>query len=398
MMPDLRPRLARLLRLGLARTPRPRRTPAGVRLSFGTGKALVNFCGNDYLGLAAHPAVLEAARVGIFRWGWGSAASRLVTGTTEAHARLERALAGFHGRPAALLFGTGYQANVGALSALIEKDDLVFSDALNHASLIDGCRLSGAEIRIYRHADLAHLDGLLKRVRRRRRLWIITDAVFSVDGDLAPLEGIAELAERRGAATFVDEAHAIGVFGAQGRGRVAALGLEGRIDVVVGTLSKALGGVGGWVSGSRDLVALLRSTSRALMFTTAPPPAAAEAALAALRICRGPEGDRLRARLWTRARILQEGLGRPGQSPITAISYRGVATAGRVSKRLEAKGFYVAALRPPTVPAGTSRLRISPSASHTLRQVGGLLTVLRTGSSSGSSRRGSSSPSPYGGA
>ncbi len=381
MLADLRRRLVRLRRRGLARDPRPRRTPAGARLAFGAGKALLNFCANDTLGLAAHPAVLEAARAGISRWGWGSGASRLVTGTTEAHARLEAALAGFHGRPAALLFGTGYQANVGALSALLGREDLVLSDALNHASLIDGCRLSGARIRVYRHADLGHLESLLRAVRGRRRPWIVTDAVFSVDGDLAPLPGIAALAERYGAGTFVDEAHAIGVFGPRGEGLVRQLGLSGRFDAVVGTLSKALGGVGGWVSGSRDLVALLRSTSRALLFTTAPPPAAAEAALAALRICGSPEGDARRARLWANAGILQEGLGRPGSSPITALPFKGVSTAGRVSRILEAKGYYVAALRPPTVRAGTSRLRISPSASHSPRQVGGLLAALRTGSS-----------------
>ncbi len=375
---DPKSELARLRREGLARQVRERSTRAGPRVRFAGGPGLLNFCSNDYLGLSGHPEILEAARRGISRWGWGAGAARLVTGTTSPHLRLEEGLAAFHHRPAALLFGTGYQANVGALQAQIGPGDLVLSDALNHASLIDGCRLavatSGAEVRVYRHGDLGHLEGLLKAAKRRRgRRWIVTDALFSVDGDAAPLEGIAALAARYGALTFVDEAHAIGVFGRQGRGLVHALGLSNRLDVVVGTLSKALGGVGGWVSGSKGMVSLLRSRARAFLYSTAPPMAAAEAALAALVLCRGPQGDVLRQRLWANVRIL----GAPG--PILSLPFQGVGEAGRVSKSLERKGYFVAALRPPTVPAGTSRLRVVATAAHTPGQVRGLLRALGKG-------------------
>lgn len=344
------------------------------------GRRLLNFSSNDYLGLARHPEVLAAARRALARWGWGSGASRLVTGTTRAHARLEAALARFHRREAALLFGTGYQANVGALAALTGPGDVLLSDALNHASLIDGCRLSGAAVRVYRHADALHLESLLKRVGGRRA-WIVTDAVFSVDGDRAPLGAIADLAERYGARTFVDEAHAIGVAGPHGAGLVAALGLSKRIDVVVGTLSKALGGVGGWVSGSAAVVRWLSNRARAFIFTTAPPAAAAEAALAALALCAGPEGDRRRARLMRHVARLRDALGDgpllPGDSPILALDFRGVRTAVALSTRLERQGILVAGLRPPTVPAGHSRLRIVPSAAHTPAQVEALVRALR---------------------
>ena len=247
------------------------------------GRRALLLCSNNYLGLANHPAVREAASKAAVEYGAGAGASRLISGSMRLHRALEEQLAAFKGAEAALLFNSGYHANVGTISALVGNEDAVFSDELNHASIIDGCRLSGARIRIYRHNDVEHLAALLAGTAARRRL-IVTESVFSMDGDTAPLAAICEVAERYNAMVMVDEAHATGVVGPEGRGVVAAEGLQRRVALQMGTLGKALGTFGAFVAGSRAMIDLLLNTARSFIYTTALPPPVVAAAAAALSI------------------------------------------------------------------------------------------------------------------
>ncbi len=332
------------------------------------GREVVNFSSNNYLGLANHPALAEAAKAAIDRYGVGAAASRLISGNMALHEELENRLAEFKGTEAALVFNSGFQANAGIISTLAGEGDALFSDELNHASIIDGCRLSRGQTIVYPHGDLNRLESALRQAAGARRRLIVTETIFSMDGDQAPLAGIVELAEKHGAAVMVDEAHATGIFGPGGAGVASQLGLGDRVLVQMGTLGKALGGFGAYVAGSRALRELLINRCRSFIFTTALPPAVMAAALAAIDIvAREPER---RAALWQNCRRLADGLQQLGfsvaapQSPILPLILGDAERCMKLSARLLESGIFVQGIRPPTVPAGTSRLRITLMATH----------------------------------
>jgi 8-amino-7-oxononanoate synthase len=358
--------VAALASEGLLRSLEPLASPQGPTVRIGH-EALLNFSSNDYLGLAAHPAVVAAARAGLERWGLGTGASRLVVGDTEAHRALESRLCTFEDAEAVLLFNGGYPANLGLVPALVGRGDAVFSDALNHASLADGCRLSRARVEVYPHADAGALAALLSGTPARRKL-VVTDSVFSMDGDVAPLAELVEVCRGAGAALLVDEAHATGVLGERGAGLCEALGLTREVDVRMGTLGKALGAFGAYAATSAPVASLLINKARSLVFSTALPAAVCAAAVAALDVLQA-EPD-LRPRLWRNIHRFSDGLrglGYPAR-PSSAIfpvvlgaPERAVAAAAFLRKR----GMLVKAIRPPTVPAGTSRLRFALSAAHT---------------------------------
>ena len=358
--------LGRLEAAGLRRHPETLSSAPGPDVEI-AGRPVIQLCSNDYLGLAGNPCLGQAAARAAGRWGAGSGASRLVSGTSELHRRLERALAALKGCEDAIVFSSGYLANTATIPALAGKPDAVFSDAANHASIIDGCRLSGARVVVYRHRDLADLDRALGAIEARRRL-VVTDTVFSMDGDLAPLGGLAEVCRRRNAMLMADEAHATGVLGPRGAGALEAAGLRGDV-VVMGTLSKALGSAGGFVAGSHELVEYLRNRARGYVFDTAPAPAAMGAAVEALRIV-GTEPHR-RARVLAAAQRLAGGLAELGYDvlpPAAAIVPVIVGDSGdavALSARLLAQGVFVPAIRPPSVPDGTARLRVTVTAAHT---------------------------------
>ncbi len=338
------------------------------------------FLREEGLDGAAPPPDPEAVAEAADCDGWGSGASPLISGYGEGHRRLEEELAQFEGTEAALLFSSGFAANAGTIAALVGPGDVVFTDRKNHASLLDGCRLSRADVRVYPHCDCRRLEELLARCGHYRRRLIATDGLFSMDGDLAPLEELAELAERRDAMLLVDEAHATGVFGAQGRGVAEHLGVEDRVDVRVGTLSKALGSVGGFVAGSRSLVEWLVNRARPYVFSTAPPPAVAAAALAALRIVRD-EPERRRRLLAqaesARSELVAQGWDTGGSaSQIIPVVVGDAARAVELAAALRDRGLFVPAIRPPTVPQGEACLRISLTSGHTDAMIAALLEAL----------------------
>lgn len=337
------------------------------------GREVINFSSNNYLGIANHPALAAAAKEAIDRYGCGSGASRLISGNMTLHEQLENRLAEFKGTEAALVFNSGFQANTGVISTLTGEGDVIFSDALNHASIIDGCRLARAKSAVYSHCDLNQLETELKRATSARRRLIVTESIFSMDGDEAPLVGIVELAEKYDALVMVDEAHATGIFGARGAGVVQKLGLGERVLVQMGTLGKALGGFGAYIAGSRDLRDLLINRCRSFIFTTALPPAVMAMALAAIDIVeREPER---RESLWNNCRNLKEGLSKLGfdigasESPILPLIIGDAAECMRFSEALLERGVFVQGIRPPTVPQGTSRLRITLMATHTCEHI-----------------------------
>ena len=337
------------------------------------GRPVILLSSNDYLGLATHPQVIQAAIEATARYGTGSGASRLVSGTLPPHTVLESALAKFKGTDASLVFGAGYLANVGVIPNLIGRGDLIIADRLCHASLIDGCRLSQADFRVFRHGDCAHLEVLLRRRAGNPRTLIITEGLFSMDGDVAPLTDLVGLAERYEAMLYVDDAHGTGIMGANGRGTIEQFGLEGRIPFHMGTLSKALGSYGAYVVGSHDFVQYLLNLARSFIFTTALPPAMAAAASAAITIVeREPER---RAQLWANRQYLFDGLQNQGfrltptVSPILPVLIGDAAKASAFADRLLAHGVYASAIRPPTVPDGTSRIRFTVTAAHTTGQL-----------------------------
>lgn len=339
------------------------------------GKKYLCFCSNDYLGLAGHPRIKRAAQEAIERYGWGAGASRLVSGNTTIHEALEVELAHFKGTEAALVFPSGYMANVGAVTALVGKGDIVIGDRLNHASLIDGCKLSGADFRVYAHKDVEGLEGVLRRSSQYGKRLVVTDGVFSMDGDLSPLPNIVELAKKYKAMLMVDDAHGTGVLGKKGKGTLEHYGLEGGVDVQMGTLSKALGGIGGFVAGSKTLIEYLKNRSRPFIYTTALPVAACAAAREALKVIED-EPSRREA-LWRNVRCLKEGLNVPGvESPIFPIVIGDAKEAVALSGFLFEKGLWVTAIRPPTIPEGTSRLRVTVTSEHTLEHIKTLLQAL----------------------
>jgi 8-amino-7-oxononanoate synthase len=334
---------------------------------------------NNYLGLANDPAVVAGARAALEAYGAGAGASRLVTGSLDLHRALEERIAALKGCQDALVFPTGFQANVGTIPALVGRGDVVFSDELNHASLIDGCRLSGAEVVRYPHADAAALEVAVRGAAGRRRL-IVTDTVFSMDGDLAPLPAIVEVAERHGCMLMVDEAHATGVLGPSGAGAIEHFGLGGRVPVVMGTLSKALGSQGGYVAGDRDLCDYLRTRDRGFVFTTALAPAAAGAALAALDIVRDEPWRRARlhalvARLVEGARALGYTV-LPTDSAVVGVLIGEAGAALAVGASLRSARVWAPAIRPPSVPVGTARMRLTVMATHEDRHIDWALGAL----------------------
>ena len=366
---DFGDELARLDKEGLRRRSVPLDPVAGLTARI-AGREVLVFCSNDYLGFARHPRILEAGREALTRYGAGSASSRQLAGDLPPHRELEDGLASFLGTEAALLFSSGYLANVGALPALAGDGDVLFSDERNHASLIDGCRLARAKLVVYHHAAPEDLERKLRSQSGRRRL-VVTESLFSMDGDLAPLEEIAGLARRYDAALFVDEAHALGTIGETGRGGVEQAGLSPSVvGFRMGTLSKALGSLGAFVAGSRESIEILRNRARTYLFDTSLPPASAAAATAALNLLR--ENPSLPRLLRERSKSLREmlsgvfpemALGYP--SPILSLQVGEPSRAMELSGRLLEQGFYVQGIRPPTVPSGTSRLRVTVSLGHT---------------------------------
>ncbi|HEY5260546.1 MAG TPA: 8-amino-7-oxononanoate synthase [Solirubrobacteraceae bacterium] len=393
-MSEIERRLAELEQLGLSRRLRMVSGPQGPRVLL-DGEPVLLLCSNNYLGLADHPRVREAAAQAAMEWGVGAGASRLVSGTMTIHQRLEQRLADFEGSEACVLFGSGYLANLGAIGALAGPGDTIFSDELNHASIIDGCRASRAEIVVYRHLDCEHLErclhqaggagrrgeesgGSMETSERRgeasggRRL-IVTDSVFSMDGDVAPLAQIAQLARAHGARVVVDEAHATGALGRGGRGAVAEAGLQGEVDVLVGTLGKALGSYGAYVCASEEMVRYLINTARPLIFSTAPSPPSVAGALAALDLLVEQPGEvsRLHAAARTlRGALAEEGFGvQTSDMHIVPLVVGDSESAMRLCEAALQRGVFAQAIRPPTVPDGTARLRLATMASHTVEEL-----------------------------
>ncbi|MDQ2630362.1 MAG: 8-amino-7-oxononanoate synthase [Actinomycetota bacterium] len=365
-MTDVAERLEELRDRGLHRRLRLIEGPQGPRVTL-DGRPVLLLCSNNYLGLADRAEVREAAAEAALRWGASAGASRLISGNMEPHQELESRLAAFKGYEAALLFGSGYLANVGLVAALTGPGDVVFSDELNHASIIDGCRLSRAETFVYRHGDLEHLAWGLGQAGERASM-IVTDGVFSMDGDVAPLPELQELARRHGARLMVDEAHATGAVGPGGRGSVAAAGLSGEVDVVVGTLGKALGSYGAYACASAEIVDFLVNSARSFIFSTAPPPSSAAAALAALSVLEGePE---LVERLQANAEVLRRALSAEGlevgqsTTQVVPVEIGGAEATMDLCERALQRGVFAQGIRPPTVPAGASRLRFTVMATH----------------------------------
>src|SRR3989475_2488692 len=374
-----RSRLDALARRSLPRRLRTIDSAPGPEVKL-EGRRILLFPSNNSLALATHPRVTEAAITAVRRYGVGAGASRLVSGSLRPHRELEARLAAFKRVEAALVFPTGYQANLGLITTLAEACSVLYADRLCHASLIDACRLCDAPLRVYRHRDHAQLTRLLQRKRAPHPALVVTDGVFSMDGDLAPLPELDKVAEQAGVTVVVDDAHGTGVMGATGRGTVEHFGLEGQPLVQMGTLSKALGRLGGFVAGSRDLIEYLVNRARAFIYTTALPPAQAAAAIAALDVIED-EPER-RERLWVLRRRLHAGARQAGsdtldsRSPIIPLLIGDAGAALRLSETLLSHGIYAPAIRPPTVPAGTSRIRLSVTAGHTPAQIDHLLEVL----------------------
>jgi 8-amino-7-oxononanoate synthase len=344
------------------------------------GQSLINFCSNDYLGLAGHKSIAKALQAGADTYGTGSGASHLISGHSTAHQQLEEQLAEFTGRPRALLFSTGYMANMGIINALVGRHDLVLQDQLNHASLIDGGRLSRAIFKRYKHNNTEHLQSQLKHHEGDRKL-IVTDGVFSMDGDLAPLAAISKVAEQSNAWLMVDDAHGLGVLGATGAGIVQEHDLSiDQVPILMGTLGKSFGTFGAFVAGSEALIETLIQFARSYIYTTALPPAIACATSASLAIVRQEQWrrDHLNA-LIQRFRHGANALGlqlMDSYTPIQPVMINDDQLVMTVSQQLRAKGFMVGAIRPPTVPKGSGRLRICLSASHTEQQIDQLLIAL----------------------
>ncbi|MEW6609268.1 MAG: 8-amino-7-oxononanoate synthase [bacterium] len=332
-------------------------------------KEYILLASNDYLGLSQHPKVKEKAKEAIERFGCSSGASRLISGTTFLHCELERQLADFKKTRSAIVFSSGYAANLGVISSLTKKGDVIIIDKLNHASIIDGCRLSEAILRIYPHKDMNSLEKILKKTQSARLRLIITDGVFSMDGDIAPLPEILGLAQKYKALVMVDDAHGTGVMGKEGRGTIEYFGLEGKIDISMGTLSKALGSLGGFIAGSTALIEYLKNKARSFIYSTALPPAQVASALAALEIIQTEPHHR--QKLWENIQYLKQGLQNlrldtmNSESPIIPVFIGDSNKTMEVANFLYEYGIFAPGIRPPTVPKGKSRIRLSVMATHT---------------------------------
>ena len=405
---QLRQRLATLREQGLHRELRRVDSAQGPRIVIG-GHGLLNFSSNDYLGLANEPALRDAAVAAVQQFGAGAGASRLICGSLAPHHELDEALAAFKGTEAALSFSTGYAAALGTICALLDKDDIIVLDKLVHASIVDAARLSGAKLRVFAHNDLNDLEAILKwagevqslksKVQspsRSPHVLVVTESVFSMDGDQAPLRELVELKDRFGAWLMVDEAHATGLFGAHRRGLAEASGVAGRIEVQMGTLGKALGAAGGYICGSRPLIDYLVNRARSFIFSTAPVPAAAAAATAGVRLVQSELGAERRSRLWQRAAAVtlggatflspqapvcgDEDVAAPIAPPsaILPIIVGDETTAVTAATRLRELGLFIPAIRYPTVARGTARLRLTITAAHTTEDIAELCAALRT--------------------
>jgi 8-amino-7-oxononanoate synthase len=366
-MNEIEERLEDLKERGLYRQMRMISGPQGPRVLL-DGRPVLLLCSNNYLGLADHPRVREAAADAAMRYGAGSGASRLVSGNMTIHRRLEEQLCEFKHAEACVLIGSGYLANAGVISALAQEGDVIFSDALNHASIVDGCRLARAETFVYDHCDPDHLEWGLRQAEGRGSL-IVTDGVFSMDGDVAPLPEIVELAQRFDARVMVDEAHGTGCIGPGGRGSVADAGLEGEVDVITGTLGKALGSYGAYVLCDKPMAKYLVNTARTLIFSTALPPPAVAAAIASLELLRSQ--PRRVDKLQRNAAVMRDALAERGidcgasETQIVPLVVGDAGAAVKASERALERGVFAQAIRPPTVPDGSSRLRLAVMASHT---------------------------------
>ena len=383
---ELHRRLDAIRKQGLYRELRRVDSPQGPRLQI-AGRELINFSSNDYLGLANHPALKAAAIRAVEKFGAGAGASRLVCGSLAPCHELETALAAFKATEAALTFATGYATALGTITALLGKDDLIITDKLIHASIVDAARLCSAKLRIFAHNDVNDLEAILKWATQSprssplgfRQILIVTESVFSMDGDHAPLREIVALKEKYGAWLMVDEAHATGLYGANRRGLAEALGVSDRIEIQMGTLGKALGASGGYVCGSQALIDFLVNRARSFIFSTAPVPAAAAAAAAGVQLVQSDEGKTRHDQLWQRAAELKSKIQNPKSDPTSAIiplivgeESQAMATASA----LRELGFFVPAIRYPTVARGAARLRITVTAAHSAEDVGKLTLAL----------------------
>ena len=347
-------------------------SPSGPLMSW-EGQSTLMFASNDYLGLANHPLLKQVAMKAIEQFGVGAGASRLISGTLTPHHDLELALAEFTNTEAALTFSSGYATNLGVIPHLAKTGGVIFADRLCHASIFDACRLSRATLRVFHHNDMDHLHSLLTKRLPKPSTLLITEGVFSMDGDLAPLPELARLAEEFDANLLIDDAHGTGIMGATGRGTMEHFGIESSNVYHMGTMSKALGTSGGFIAGTKAFIAYLVNTSRSFIYSTAPPPAMAAAARAAIHLIQ-QEPER-RARLWQNREHMYQGLLAMGchmtktESPILPIIVNDPALAVEMSRRLKTQGIFIQAIRPPTVPKGTSRLRITVTAEHTSEQI-----------------------------
>lgn len=378
---------------GLRRELREVSSPQGARITVG-GQSLLNFSSNDYLGLANEPTLIEAAARAAHDFGAGSGASRLICGSLRVHHELEETLAGFKGTEAALSFSTGYATALGTITALLSKDDILIVDKLVHACVIDAARLSGAKLRVFAHNDANDLEKKLKwaasqssrithHESRPARILVVTESVFSMDGDLAPLRDIVELKDRYGAWLMLDEAHATGLFGEHRRGLAEACELTGRVEIQMGTLGKALGAAGGYICGSRPLIDLLINRARSFIFSTAPVPAAAAAATAAIRFVQSNDGEARRALLWQQVDAVKNAVINSGhslgpvQSPILPLMIGDETEAVTKATALRERGVFIPAIRYPTVARGEARLRLTVTAAHTREDVTELQLALK---------------------
>ncbi len=381
-MRDPRIELNNLEAEGLRRTLRQLASPQGTEIALSSGKKLINFSSNDYLGLANSEEVKNAFCQNIEIHGAGSGASRLVCGTLRAHTELEQKLASLKRTEACLTFSSGFATATGALPALCGKGDVIILDKLCHASLIDGARLSGATMRIFPHNDLeklsSHLSWAIEHTSDDSRIIIVTESIFSMDGDRAPLEEICRITTPSPAMLLVDEAHAFGVCGPQGRGLAAELSLESEVDLQMGTFSKALGLSGGYLCASQDIVDLLINRARSFIYSTSPSPALAATIADTLDLAAGPRGDQLRDALWTNIRQFSE----QPESAIIPYIIGDNEAALAASSDLHSRGFLVPAIRYPTVPRGTARLRVTLSANHTSKQIQSLKAAIKASPSS----------------
>ena len=359
--------LDQLEKQGLKRSLKILEGPQSRRITI-SGRQVLNFCSNNYLGLADDRRLRQAARDSLQSQGFGAGASRLVCGNMKAHRMLEERIADFKGSEDCMVFSTGYMANVGIISSLFDREDIVFSDKLNHASIVDGILLSRARFKRYPHKNTSVLERFLKESSGFKKKVIITDSVFSMDGDMAPLPAIVRLAREYDAIVMIDEAHAMGVLGKGGRGAAEYFGLEKQIDIQMGTLSKAAGAFGAYCCGSSKLISFLANRARSFIYTTGMPPAICEASIKALEIIK--EQPQLRQRLWDNANAMREGLKSLGfntlesETPIIPVVVNDASLAVQFSQRLFDEGVFVQAIRPPTVPQNAARLRVTLMASH----------------------------------